>query len=127
MKLVLIRSVRSVNVPGTRFVVMLLHNPSNIQYPRHGPISSCPISVTETLVIEYMALPSDSPARAVIERRFGRANVLRLVAIYEEEQLNKKWIADSTMACPQCGINVEKSMGCNHMTCAKWVHFCYFY
>jgi hypothetical protein len=27
--------------------------------------------------------------------------------------------------CPRCGIRVEKSMGCNHITCRCGDHFCY--
>ncbi|KAH7907252.1 hypothetical protein BJ138DRAFT_1160570 [Hygrophoropsis aurantiaca] len=92
----------------------------------HGPLSDCPLSATESFVREYLALPASSPARATIERRFGRATVARLVAAYEEEQANRKWLDASTMRCPGCEVKVEKSVGCNHMTCAKCKqHFCY--
>ncbi|KAH7929072.1 hypothetical protein BV22DRAFT_1102654 [Leucogyrophana mollusca] len=69
----------------------------------HGPLSDCPISATEAFVLEYMELPECG-----------------------EERPNKKWIEDPTMACPGCQVHVEKSLGCNHMTCAKCKqHFCY--
>lgn len=92
--------------------------------------------------MEYLAQPENSVARILLERRYGRANVLRLVVNYEEEQLNKQWLEASTSSCPGCNVRVEKSLGCNHvchrfpscllisysiqMTCSKCsTHFCY--
>ena len=113
---------------------------------RHGPLSDCPISMTESFVLEYLALPEGSSEREVLERRFGRNNIRKLVAKYEEEQANKQWLEHSTMSCPSCHVHVEKSLGCNHvsrltfrcgihadeswtpaqMTCVKCkTHFCY--
>ncbi|OCH96590.1 RWD-domain-containing protein [Obba rivulosa] len=92
----------------------------------HGPHTDCPISVTETFVREYLALPEDSPERAVMERRYGAKNIRRLVERYEEERANERWLEHSTTECPTCNVHVEKSFGCNHMTCAKCrEHFCY--
>ncbi|KAF9456145.1 hypothetical protein BDZ94DRAFT_1178351 [Collybia nuda] len=92
----------------------------------HGPITSCPIAYSEKLVLEYLAHSEGSIGRQSIETRFGRTNVLKLIATYEEERANKEWLEASTMACPGCQIHVEKSLGCNHMTCAKChQHFCY--
>ncbi|OBZ78844.1 E3 ubiquitin-protein ligase itt1 [Grifola frondosa] len=92
----------------------------------HGPISDCPLSVTESFVMEYMALPEDSSQRKTLEMRYGKANLRKLVVRYEEEQALKSWLERSTMACPNCHVHVEKSMGCNHMTCARCGnHFCY--
>ncbi|KAL6304222.1 hypothetical protein BKA93DRAFT_733706 [Sparassis latifolia] len=92
----------------------------------HGPLSECTIASSDSLVSRYMELPEQSPERQLIDRRYGRANLLRLVAKYEEDQANRKWLEQSTMACPTCQVHVEKSIGCNHMTCAKCgTHFCY--
>ncbi|KAH9947645.1 hypothetical protein B0H21DRAFT_314307 [Amylocystis lapponica] len=92
----------------------------------HGSITDCPISATESFLLEYMALAEGSAEREAMERRFGRENMRKLVAKFEEEQANKKWLEQSTMACPTCHVHVEKSLGCNHMTCAKCKeHFCY--
>lgn len=62
-----------------------------------------------------MALPEDSSERRVMERRFGGKNIRKLVEKYEEEQANKQWLEQSTMACPSCHVHVEKSLGCNHV------------
>ena len=38
----------------------------------------------------------------------------------------ERWKRDHTKACPSCGVAIEKSMGCNHMTCSKCKgHFCW--
>ncbi|KAL1739268.1 hypothetical protein HDZ31DRAFT_49654 [Schizophyllum fasciatum] len=92
----------------------------------HGPITHCPISVSEKIVREYLDLPEGAPGRAALERRYGRGTILKLVATWENELANQKWIESSTMACPGCRVNVEKSLGCNHVSwtwpaAASWV------
>lgn len=82
---------------------------------RHGPLSNCPISATESLVSEYMNLDENSVERVRIERQYGKAVILRLLAKYEEEKSNTEWFKSSTMPCPGCRVNVEKSIGCNHV------------
>lgn len=92
----------------------------------HGPLSDCPIQIAEKLVIEYMETTERSHVREAMERRHGKKNLERLVAKYEEDRANREWLKKSTMACPSCHVHVEKSMGCNHMTCSKCKqHFCY--
>jgi E3 ubiquitin-protein ligase RNF14 len=93
---------------------------------RHGAHTLCPIAYTEKLVLEYLALPGGSSKRVLIERRFGEANILKLVAMYKEEQANKQWFLSRTKACPGCNVKVEKSLGCNHVSLRlKWwfVHY----
>ncbi|KIJ68739.1 hypothetical protein HYDPIDRAFT_81319 [Hydnomerulius pinastri MD-312] len=92
----------------------------------HGPLSACPLPLTSQFILTYLSAPSDSAQRRSIEQRYGRSNVLRLVKQHQEDQENKKWMDESTMACPGCEIHIEKSVGCNHMTCWKChTHFCY--
>lgn len=41
-------------------------------------------------------------------------------------QETRDWIAENTKECPECAFRVEKSSGCNHMTCPKCnVHYCF--
>ncbi|KAF8845404.1 hypothetical protein BDN67DRAFT_993632 [Paxillus ammoniavirescens] len=92
----------------------------------HGPLTPCPLPLTSKFLLDYLSAPPGSPERLAIERRYGRSNVLKLLRQHEEEQENRKWMNASTMPCPGCEVRVEKSMGCNHMTCAKCgTHFCY--
>jgi predicted RNA-binding Zn-ribbon protein involved in translation (DUF1610 family) len=61
-----------------------------------------------------------------MEQRRGKKNIDRMVAKYLEEEENKKWLDERTRACAGCGVRVEKSHGCNHMTCGRCgAHFCY--
>lgn len=78
---------------------------------RHGPLTPCPPSVTLPFILEYIALGENSPKREEIERRLGRNNVRKLVARFQEDEMNRKWIEESTMGCPGCEIKVEKSRG----------------
>ncbi|EPQ60930.1 hypothetical protein GLOTRDRAFT_53527 [Gloeophyllum trabeum ATCC 11539] len=92
----------------------------------HGPHTSCPIPFTASFILTYLAHGPGSPERLAIESRYGRANVTRLVAQYEEDKANREWLEKETTTCPNCEIKVQKSMGCNHMTCARCkTHFCY--
>lgn len=82
---------------------------------RHGPIDTCPIAQFEGLATEYLEAAEGSPKRERMERRFGRVNLRRLIAQYEEEKVNMQWLNESTTKCPGCQCYVEKSMGCNHV------------
>lgn len=83
---------------------------------RHGPVAKCPTSQAETVVLEYLASAEGSVQRRTMERQFGKTTLAKLVATYREEQENKKWLKSFTMACPGCDVNVEKSLGCNHVS-----------
>ncbi|KAF9480441.1 RWD-domain-containing protein [Pholiota conissans] len=92
----------------------------------HGPLSNCPISQYEDLAQAYLAAAEGSEKREILERRYGKANIRRLIAAYEEEKANLEWLKSSATMCPGCQCYVEKSRGCNHMTCWKCMqHFCY--
>lgn len=44
----------------------------------------------------------------------------------EEDRLSYELILKSTSACPMCEAPIQKSLGCNHMTCNQCrCHFCY--
>jgi len=51
----------------------------------------------------------------MLQRRYGKGNLEKLVRQFEEERANREWLEKSTMACPGCGVHTEKSMGCNHV------------
>ncbi|KJA25945.1 hypothetical protein HYPSUDRAFT_64171 [Hypholoma sublateritium FD-334 SS-4] len=92
----------------------------------HGPLDKCPIAQYEDLALAYLAAQEGSEERAKLDRRYGRANIRRLVAAYEEEKANMEWLKKSATMCPGCQCYVEKTKGCNHMTCWKCMqHFCY--
>lgn len=91
----------------------------------HGP-TSCPVSFQSELIRRYLSLASSSPDRARMEQKFGRKTIESMVRKYEEEQQTQQWLSDYTTPCPTCGIAIEKSYGCNHMTCKSCqTHYCY--
>ena len=91
----------------------------------HGP-TSCPVSFQSELIRRYLSLSPFSPDRALMEQKFGRKTLESMVRKYEEEQQTQQWLSDYTTPCPTCGIAIEKSYGCNHMTCKSCqTHYCY--
>lgn len=80
---------------------------------RHGPHTSCPLPVTSGIIKAYLS--ASAAERTDLERRYGRANVQRLVRQHQEEEENHKWLESSTTECPKCNLRIEKSMGCNHV------------
>jgi len=62
-----------------------------------------------------MKLEEGSKERTVLQHRFGKRNLEKLVRQFEEDRANREWLDKSTMACPGCGVPTEKSMGCNHV------------
>ncbi|WWD17839.1 hypothetical protein CI109_102283 [Kwoniella shandongensis] len=92
----------------------------------HGPHTPCAFPQTSLIVAEYLSYPEGSEGRRKMEASKGKANLERILAKYEEDEANKKWLEGSTRACAGCGVRVEKSHGCNHMTCGRCnAHFCY--
>ncbi|KIL71079.1 hypothetical protein M378DRAFT_183590 [Amanita muscaria Koide BX008] len=92
----------------------------------HGPHTACSVEHSEKLVLEYLQTEEGSQQRRDIERQYGRATISKLVKNYQEEIVNQQYMKASTTGCPKCDVRVEKSHGCNHMTCRKCgTHFCY--
>jgi len=92
----------------------------------HGPHTPCAFPQTSALVLEYLSYPENSPQRKLMEARRGRTNLERMVSKWREDEENRKWLESKTRPCSGCGVRVEKSHGCNHMTCGRCnAHFCY--
>jgi E3 ubiquitin-protein ligase RNF14 len=89
-------------------------------------IAPCSSDITSLFLEQYMTLEEGDPERLALERRFGKAQLVKLVAKLQEDEENRKWLARSTTKCPNCSCFVEKSYGCSHMTCSRCsTHFCY--
>ncbi|GAA5825953.1 hypothetical protein JCM11251_000066 [Rhodosporidiobolus azoricus] len=90
----------------------------------HGVRNQCALPQSSAIVTSYLA--GDATEKASLEMRYGAANLKRLVAAYEEERLLREWLEENATRCPGCDIPIEKSHGCNHVTCAKCqTHLCY--
>ena len=89
-------------------------------------IHPCSSDITGQFLERYMALEEGDPERLELERRFGKAQLAKLIAKLKEEEENRKWLDLSTTKCPHCATSIEKSYGCNHVTCSRCsTHFCY--
>ncbi|TKA51816.1 hypothetical protein B0A53_05168 [Rhodotorula sp. CCFEE 5036] len=90
----------------------------------HGTRNACALPQSSAIVSGYLS--GDAEQRRTLEVRYGAADIKRLVAAYEEERALQEWLQAHSTQCPGCSARVEKSQGCNHMTCAKCAsHFCY--
>ena len=55
--------------------------------------------------------------QASLELQYGSANLKRLIAIWEEDRVNREYLEANSMRCPGCLVQIEKSVGCSHMMC----------
>lgn len=62
---------------------------------------------------EYMT--ANEASKAVLEKRYGRKQLQAMV----DEHLSEKYKEGNTKPCPKCNAPIEKSDGCNKMTCNK--------
>lgn len=82
---------------------------------RHGPLTDCPIPLSEKVVAEYMANPAGSTVRKNLDLRYGAKNLVKLVARWQEEKANRDYFEENSTSCPHCSVRVQKSHGCNHV------------
>ncbi|RUS28457.1 hypothetical protein BC938DRAFT_481864 [Jimgerdemannia flammicorona] len=91
----------------------------------HGPAVYCQLKNKVKIVQDWLSAETEE-VRRMLEFKYGAKNIDRLLRDYELEQETEKWKRENTMPCPQCGVHVIKSYGCNHMTCQICKsHFCY--
>ena len=65
------------------------------------------------LLEDYMS--GDEDKRAELEKRYGKRKLQNLVSILMDDQYMKS----NTKKCPSCNACIQKSEGCNKMTCLK--------
>jgi ariadne-1 len=51
--------------------------------------------------------------------------VRRWLLEHVSDALTANWVLANAKHCPKCGKPIEKSTGCNHMTCRCGYHFCW--
>ncbi|GAA6036550.1 hypothetical protein JCM8097_003564 [Rhodosporidiobolus ruineniae] len=90
----------------------------------HGSRNACALPQSSAIVQAY--LDGTDEERKALEARYGVANLRRLVAAHEEEKALQEYLEKNTTQCPGCSVPIQKSHGCNHMSCGKCqTHFCY--
>jgi len=91
----------------------------------HGK-SPCNLLSSTALIERYQRAEEGSTIRKEMELKYGKSNLERMVKTHEEEVQNREYIESNTQKCPCCAVRIEKSMGCNHMTCRSChTHLCY--
>lgn len=70
-----------------------------------------PCKDSDKLVNEYETASADKKLQ--MEQRFGKRQLQMLV----ENNMSKSWISTNSQKCPHCDAAIEKSDGCNKMTC----------
>lgn len=76
----------------------------------------------------YQHLTKDDPERKVLNARYGHKVMILALREYEMDQLFKQLLRDSNdcAQCPSCDVVIEKSDGCNMMTCSRcFTKFCF--
>ena len=87
----------------------------------HGvaPCQELPINIRE-LKLRYDE--GDSEMRSSMEQQYGKHQLLQGFAELE----SKEWVATNSKPCPSCNSKIEKTHGCNKMTCSRCGdHFCW--
>ncbi|KAH0948658.1 hypothetical protein HN011_002018 [Eciton burchellii] len=87
----------------------------------HG-IEPCKISSSQQqkLLSEYQSASTEK--KAEMEQHYGK----RQLQLIMENAMSENWINDNSHNCPHCKTAIEKSDGCNKMTCSHCgTYFCW--
>ncbi|XP_078044143.1 E3 ubiquitin-protein ligase RNF14 isoform X2 [Augochlora pura] len=86
----------------------------------HG-IEPCKIySEKRQLVTEYQEASNERKLK--MEQRYGKKQLQVLV----ENTMSENWIQGNSQRCPKCNVHIEKTQGCNKMSCCRCnTYFCW--
>ena len=65
------------------------------------------------LIQEYMS--ADANRKRDLEKRYGRIQLQRMV----DTLLDDQYLKENASKCPNCNTFIQKTEGCNKMTCLK--------
>ncbi len=80
----------------------------------HG-ISPCPMSEAEFTKIRKEYSRANAARRAEMEKKYGT----KRLKYFLEDAISEQWVKANSKKCPYCRACIEKSDGCNKMTCFK--------
>lgn len=87
----------------------------------HG-LSHCKITADDLRGLRDEYLSASTSGKKFMEQRYGKRVIQKAV----EESFSRDWLNENCKGCPRCGTNIQKSDGCNKMTCTSCrQYFCW--
>jgi len=87
----------------------------------HG-VAPCSIKTTEFRKLRDEYMYASEEERSLMEKKYGRRKLQHVF----EEVVSDEWVKENSKKCPNCECSIQKSEGCNKMTCIKCrCHFCW--
>jgi E3 ubiquitin-protein ligase RNF14 len=84
----------------------------------HGYYEYCRMQEPPVEVVEQYANTDDEDTKRLIESQWGKRNMVKYVKEYHDEKAFREYMeSNNNRHCPTCATPIEKSMGCNKMTC----------
>ena len=65
------------------------------------------------LITQYMG--ADDSLKEHLEKRYGK----RMLQSMVDTMMSEAYLTENTKPCPKCQAPIQKSEGCNKMTCKK--------
>lgn len=84
----------------------------------HGYYQYCRVQEPSIQIVRNY-IDGDDETRLKLEREWGKKNMELYVRNFEAEESFQRYMEENhNMPCPKCSAPIERSMGCNKMTCS---------
>ena len=87
----------------------------------HG-LAGCKVNSKEKLALIKEYINGSKKEQELLEKRYGKKTLVN----FRDKYLSDVYVEENAQKCPNCNTAIEKSEGCNKMTCYKCgTFFCY--
>lgn len=80
----------------------------------HGVVP-CKVKSKEQMELITKYMGAEGQEKSLLEKRYGKKQLQTMVDNFESET----YLSENSKPCPKCQILIQKSEGCNKMTCNK--------